>query len=94
MFTLFPPGNALILAHILSLKQEIRKLMTDQNETAAALVAVKEQLVKASAEIVAKITALEAAVAAAGGSTPAVDAAVADLKDVAQVLDNIGDPTV
>lgn len=68
--------------------------MTDQNETAAALVAVKEQLVKASAEIVAKITALEAAVAAAGGSTPAVDAAVADLKDVAQVLDNIGDPTV
>lgn len=63
--------------------------MANQTELAAELVAVKEQVVKASAEIVAKITALEEALANAGNTTAEVDAALADLKVVVQVLDDL-----
>lgn len=51
--------------------------------------AVRDQLVKAQAEIVDKVSSLEAALAAAGTEDAAVTEAVASLKDVAQGLDNI-----
>lgn len=63
--------------------------MATQAEIASALNLVLDQLNKANAEIVAQIAALEAAIAAAGNSTPEVDAAMAALKEVAQKLDDI-----
>ncbi len=75
-----------------------RTIMASQAEHAAQLVAVKEQLDKAKAEIVANVAALEAAIAAAGATTPEVDAALAALKGSAQGLDDLNpdapvDPT-
>lgn len=64
-------------------------IMATQAEIASALNLVLDQLNKANAEIVAQIAALEAAIAAAGNSTPEVDAAMAALKEVAQKLDDI-----
>jgi hypothetical protein len=65
--------------------QEIDIMMT-QAELAAALTAVSDQLAKATNEIVA-------ALAAAGGTTPAVDAAVARLRAAAQALDDMNPDT-
>lgn len=48
----------------------------------------KEQLIKAAGEITTKIDALEAQLATVI-TTPEVDAALADLKTVAQQLDDI-----
>ena len=67
----------------------MKKLMASQQEIADALNAVGTQLSKASSEVVAKISELEAAVAAGGQSSPEVDAAVANLKTAAQALDDI-----
>ena len=53
----------------------------------------KAQLVKAAGEITAKIDALEAQLATAG-TTPEVDAALAELKAVAQHLDDINPDVV
>ncbi len=69
--------------------ERLRLIMTDQATHAAELAAIKAQLTKASGEIVAKIGALTEALAAAGATTPEVDAAVADLKAVAQALDDL-----
>ena len=69
--------------------ERLGKIMTDQATHAAELAAIKDQLTKASGEIVAKVAALEAAFAAAGGTTPEVDAAVADLRAIAQALDDL-----
>ena len=63
--------------------------MMTQAELELALAAVKDQLVKASIEIQARIAALILAVEQAGATTPGVDAAVAGLKNVAQMLDDI-----
>lgn len=86
---LFPPGNALLLAQLTIIQQELKTIMTTQVQTAADLLAVKAQLSKAAGEIVGKISSLEAALAAAGATTPEVDAAVADLKTLAQALDDV-----
>ncbi len=56
--------------------------MSTQAELAASLNAVSDQLTKATAEIVA-------AIAAAGNSTPDVDAAVAKLAGISQALDDL-----
>lgn len=53
----------------------------------------KAQLAKASGEIIAKIDALEAQLANVV-TTPEVDAALADLKAVAQQLDDINPDVV
>ena len=75
--------------------ERLWKIMTDQSTHAAELAAIKDQLTKASGEIVAKFDALAAALAAAGSTTPEVDAAMADLKAVAQALDDLNpDPVV
>lgn len=64
----------------------------NQAELAQALVDLKAQNEKARAEIVAKITTLEEAVAAAGTVTPEVEAALADLKTSVQADDDLTDP--
>lgn len=53
------------------------------------LLLVKEQLEKAKSEIVARIGGLEDALASAGEQSAEVTAAVADLKSVAQGLDDV-----
>lgn len=63
--------------------------MATQAELEALLTGVATQLSKASGEIVAKIGDLEVAIANAGNTTPEVDAAVANLKTIAQALDDI-----
>jgi len=63
--------------------------MANQAELEVSLAAIKDQLVKASAEIQARIAALVEAVNQAGSTTPGVDAAVAGLVNIAQILDDI-----
>lgn len=64
------------------LKESIMSLADD-------LAGVKDQLTKASTEITGKIADLEDALANAGEPSAEVTAAVADLKAVAQGLDDI-----
>lgn len=61
--------------------------MATMEELQASLDAVGEQLTKASAEIAAEVQALQDAVAAAGGTSPEVDASVERLKVLAASLD-------
>jgi len=60
-----------------------------QEQLAAELKVIKEQNDKARAEVLAKIAALEAAIAAAGNTTEAVDIALAELKASVQTDDDI-----
>lgn len=76
------------------LKTSLGKILMTLDELKQALIDTKAQLVKAAGEITAKIEALEAQLANAGGTTPEVDAAVADLKAVAQQLDDINPDVV
>lgn len=83
------------VAILRQIRTNTEKIMASQDEEAAVLVGIKDQLSKAAGEIVAKIDELTAALAAAGATSPAVDAATADLKVLAQSLDNIvADPPV
>ena len=68
---------------------KLELIMANQAELEVSLAAIKDQLVKASIEIQARIAALILAVEQAGATTPGVDAAVAGLKNVAQMLDDI-----
>lgn len=61
----------------------------DQTQLAADLSALKDQTEKAKGEVLAKIAALESAIAAAGNTTPEVDAALAALKSSVQGVDDI-----
>lgn len=63
--------------------------MATQAELAQELRDLKLQNDKARAEVLAKIQALEDALAAAGNTTPEVDAALADLKASVQTDDDI-----
>ena len=68
--------------------------MASQSEIAAQLTALSTQLDKALAEIQAEIQKLTDAVAAAGASSPEVDAALQTLKDKVQALDDLNaDPS-
>lgn len=78
-----------IIVALASLTTKVNEIMATNAEFAAAIVVVKEQLVKAAAEINSRIAALEEAINNAGNSTPEMDAALADLKLVAQALDDI-----
>ena len=68
--------------------------MATQAELAARLSAVGDELDKATAEIVAAIQALKDALAAAGGTTPEVDAAVTRLEGGAKALDDLNPDAV
>ncbi len=64
-------------------------IMATQAELAQQLRDITAQNEKARVEILAKIAALEAALAAAGQTTAEVDAAVADLKASVQTDDDL-----
>lgn len=68
---------------------KLNKIMASQAELAQQLRDITAQNEKARAEILAKIAALEEALANAGGTTAEVDAAVADLKASVQTDDDI-----
>ena len=72
----------------------IGTIMQTQIELAQALSFIKDQLVKASAEIVERVAALEVAVANAGMTSAEVDAAVDGLKAIAQSLDDMNPDAV
>jgi len=69
------------------------KILMNLDELKQTLDDTKAQLVKAAGEITAKIDALEAQLAAVV-TTPEVDAALAELKAVAQQLDDINPDVV
>ncbi len=84
-----------LVVGILLINYRIGKIMQTQLELAQDLVNIKDQLVKVGAEVLAKVAALEAAVAGSGMTSPEVDAAMLDLKAVAQALDDLNpDPVV
>ena len=63
--------------------------MADQAALAAALQNVGAKLTEASTEINAKLAELEAAILAAGNTTPDVDAALASVQGLATALADI-----
>lgn len=76
------------------LESDILQIMATQAQLAADLTAIAAQVTKTRNETLAKITALEAAIIAAGNTSPAVDSALAALKGTVQTSDDvIPDPT-
>lgn len=71
------------------LNSKLDTIMATQAELAQELRDLKAQNDKARAEILQKIADLEAAIVAAGNTTPEVDAALADLKASVQTDDDI-----
>jgi hypothetical protein len=67
----------------------LKKILMNQAELAAELKAVKDQNDKSRAEVLAKFDALEAAIVAAGNTSPEVDAALAELKASVQTDDDL-----
>jgi hypothetical protein len=63
-------------------------VMVSQAEHAAALAALKDQVVKTRAETLEKIAKLEEAVANSGNTSPEVDEALAALKTAVQAADD------
>jgi ABC-type transporter Mla subunit MlaD len=63
--------------------------MATAAELLASLNALGDQLTKASAEIVAEIATLTAAVGTGGNTTPEVDASIARLQVLAKALDDL-----
>lgn len=80
-------NEAIRLLH--KLNRKVVKIMATQAEEAAKLAAIGDKLDKASAEILAAIEELKNALAAAGNTTPEVDAATERLTTAAQALDDI-----
>jgi hypothetical protein len=67
----------------------LEKILATNAELQASLTELGTQLDKAHGEIVAKVAALEAAIAAGGNTTPEVDAALVALKGKVQTLDDL-----
>jgi hypothetical protein len=83
---LAPAGLQSALDNIVS---QLKGIIMDQTQLAADLVALKAQGEKAKAEIIAKVAALEAAIAAGGVVSPEVEAALADLRGTVQGIDDL-----
>jgi seryl-tRNA synthetase len=71
------------------INKTLKTMAKTQSETAAELRAIKDQNEKARVEILAKIKALEDALATAGNTSDEVDAAVQDLKASVQTDDDM-----
>ena len=69
--------------------QQLRKVLMNQAEMEAALVAAADKTDKIIAEVQAATAVLQAAIAAAGSSTPAVDAALLRLQNALTVADDL-----
>lgn len=76
------------LIAFLILHRQQRTIMATQVQEAAAIRALTAQVTKTRNETLAKIAALQAAIDAAGGTTPEVDAAMADLTAAVQLSDD------
>lgn len=72
-----------------SLINRLESIMTTQAQLAAQLTALAAQADKAKAEILAKFADLQAAIDAAGNTTPEVDAALAALATSIQATDDL-----
>lgn len=81
--------HALIHQLIESISQLKELTMASNSELQQSLTDLGAQLDKAHSEIVAKVAALEAAIAAGSGTTPEVDAALEALKGKVQTLDDL-----
>jgi hypothetical protein len=83
-----------LVEHIDRRFHHLKELITMTNaELQAALDAVATQLGKATDEIKAEVATLTAEVAAAGGTTPEVDASLSRLMVLAQALDDLNPDT-
>lgn len=82
-------GALVALAFFLNLNRKVNCIMSTQQELAAQLTGLKDQLGKVAGEITGKIASLEEAVRNAGNTTPEVDQALADLRTTVQQLDDI-----
>lgn len=86
-------GNIIIIGFLVAVSLyftfKLNKIMATQAELAQQLRDITAQNEKARVEILAKIAALEAAIATAGSTTPEVDAALADLKASVQIDDDL-----
>jgi len=69
--------------------RSLEKIMSTQAELAAELVVLKDQVVKSRNEVIRIIEDLTAALAAAGGTTDEVNAAMAELRRELQISDDI-----
>lgn len=72
-----------------SIIKKLNEIIMNQQELAAELKAVKEQNDKSRAEIIQKFADLEAAITAAGNTTPEVDDALSALKASIQTDDDL-----
>jgi hypothetical protein len=77
-----------VLAALDEIKQTLKEIQMTGQEALAAIQAIGTQLTKAKDEIIAKIATLEASLANANLS-PEAEAALADLKNQAQALDDV-----
>ena len=84
----------ILIRKLTHIEKELSDIMATQDELAAKLSAIGDELDKATAEIVAAIQALKDALAAAGSTTPAVDAAVTRLETGAKALDDLNPDVV
>lgn len=82
-------GIESLLALLTSINRKVDKIMASQQEEADKLNALATQLGKASDEILKAIQDLKDALAAAGSTSPEVDAATQALTEKAQALDDI-----
>lgn len=82
---------ALVAILLIAIKNNLKlnKIMATQAELAQQLRDIKAQNEKSRTEILAKIAALEEALANAGSTTPEVDEALAELKASVQTDDDI-----
>ena len=81
-----PPPTDPVLTALAELKGI---LMATKEEVTAQIVAATEQTNKIISEVQTATAALSDAIAAAGNSTPAMDAALAGLKAALQVADDL-----
>lgn len=71
------------------INSKLDNIMATQAELAQQLTDVATQVEKTKTEITTKISDLEAAIVAAGNTSPEVDAALASLKSAVQGVDDI-----
>ncbi len=79
----------LVLVTFLIIYKQNKTIMKTQEEVATELVALKGQVEKIKGEITTKLQALADAIANQGNASPAVEAALADLKSSVQSADDL-----
>jgi hypothetical protein len=87
-------GNDKVLETLILLTQNVIAIMKTNAELLQILTDLGTQLDKTQAEILAEIKKLQDAIAAAGGTTPEVDAALASVQAKVQALDDLNPDVV